>query len=127
MLTSNFPRPPPQNDDFKLSFLSWQAHQHDALTERSSNLLLTSNFNHGEARSSSLKVEPAFAASTCTLCTPRTRLACAPVEHPERSRDVERRRSATHRYYSCVHGIVLTTVVLETTRASVTVAAFNQS
>eukprot|EP00966_Prymnesium_polylepis_P059891 1389169-Prymnesium_polylepis.1 len=43
------------------------------LAERSSNLPLTSNFNYGEARTSSLKVEPAFAAST--ECTPRTRRA----------------------------------------------------
>eukprot|EP00966_Prymnesium_polylepis_P297249 6867957-Prymnesium_polylepis.1 len=31
------------------------------LAERSSNLPLTPNFNHGEARTSSLKIEPAFA------------------------------------------------------------------
>eukprot|EP00966_Prymnesium_polylepis_P152717 3527638-Prymnesium_polylepis.1 len=50
----------------------WQAHQHEALAERSSNLTLQFNLDYGEVRSLSLKIEPAFAVST--LWRFRTRL-----------------------------------------------------
>ena len=41
-----------------------QAHQHEALAERSSNLPLNLNLHYGEVRNLSLKIEPAFAVST---------------------------------------------------------------
>eukprot|EP00966_Prymnesium_polylepis_P197252 4571300-Prymnesium_polylepis.2 len=51
----------------------WQAHQHEALAERSSNLALNFYFNYGEMRDLSSKTNAAFAASTS--CTPWTRRA----------------------------------------------------
>ena len=59
----------PESMFFRLTFDIFtsrccQAHQHGALAERSSNLPLTSNFTYGEARTSSLKIDPAFAVST---------------------------------------------------------------
>ena len=41
-----------------------QAHQHEALAERSSNLPSNSSFSYGEVSNSSSKIEPAFAVST---------------------------------------------------------------
>jgi hypothetical protein len=41
----------------------WQAHQHKALADRSSNLPLNFSLDYGEASNSSLKIEPAFAVS----------------------------------------------------------------
>ena len=41
-----------------------QAHQHEALAERSSNLPSNSSFTYGEVSNSSLKIDPAFAVST---------------------------------------------------------------
>ena len=41
-----------------------QAHQHEALAERSSNLPSNSSLSYGEVSNSSLKIDPAFAVST---------------------------------------------------------------
>ncbi len=41
-----------------------QAHQHEALAERSSNLPLNLNLHYGKVKNLSSKIEPAFAVST---------------------------------------------------------------
>eukprot|EP00966_Prymnesium_polylepis_P217945 5043690-Prymnesium_polylepis.1 len=68
-----FRRHHPKMTIFQVELRELASTQHDSLAERSLNLTFTSNFNYGEARTSNLKIDPAFAAST--LWHPRTRRA----------------------------------------------------